>query len=167
MLANGLYHRSKMEIIIREATVTDIPPIQKIIKHYARQERVLARSFAELYECTRDFFVAQSLDGEIIGCCALHIVWEDLAEIKSLVVTEKMRGQGIGTQLIKQCLQSANKLGIKRVFVLTYETDFFKSKGFKLTEKSLLPHKVWNECIRCVHFPDCNELALIYETTPS
>lgn len=152
-----------MNIIIREAKVADIPAIQKLIKHYVQQRRVLGRSLGELYETTRDFLVAQTPSGEIVGCCALHIVWEDLAEIKSLMVNENLHRQGIGSQLITQALKLAKNLGVKRVFALTYEIEFFNHKGFVKIDKATLPHKVWSECIRCVHFPDCDEIAMICE----
>ncbi|MBU1487805.1 N-acetyltransferase [bacterium] len=147
---------------IRKATVLDVKAIQGLINSYAKEGKMLSRSLSELFENVRDFSVAEK-EGEIIGCCALHSVWEDLAEVKSLAVVRNQRGQGIGRRLLRAALKEAGSLGITRIFVLTYEPDFFKRQGFKVIDKSELPHKVWSECIKCVYFPDCNEVPLILE----
>lgn len=147
---------------IRKATTLDVKALQGLINSYAKEGRMLPRSLSELFENVRDFSVAEK-EGEIIGCCALHSVWEDLAEAKSLAVAKSWRGKGIGQRLLNASLKEADSLSIKRVFVLTYEPDFFKKQGFQLIDKSELPHKVWSECIKCVHFPDCNEVPLIWE----
>jgi len=147
---------------IRKATTLDVKVLQGLINSYANEGKMLSRSLSELFENVRDFSVAEK-EGEIIGCCALHSVWEDLAEVKSLAVVRNQRGQGIGRRLLKAALEDTGSLGIKRIFVLTYEPDFFKRQGFKVIDKSELPHKVWSECIKCVHFPDCNEVPLILE----
>ena len=123
---------------------------------------MLARSLSELYETTRDFFVYQS-KGKVCGCCALHVDWEDLAEIKSLTVRESSQNKGIGEALLKASLKEARKLEVNRVFVLTYEASFFKKYGFREVNKSELPHKIWSECLKCPKFPDCDEAALVID----
>lgn len=147
---------------IRKALVTDIKTIHKLVNEFARKGEMLPRSLTELYENLRDFYVAEE-DNEIRGICALHILWEDLAEIRSLAVKKEYQKKGIGSLLVKRSLREAKKLGIKRVFVLTYLPDFFKKFGFKEIDKSKLPQKIWGDCIKCPKFPECDESALIFE----
>lgn len=147
---------------VRKALVPDIKSIHKLINEFAKKGDMLPRSLNELYENIRDFLVFEE-DNEIKGVCALHILWEDLAEIRSLAVKRESQKKGIGTILVKKCLNEAKKLGVKRVFVLTYVPEFFKRAGFKELDKSKLPQKIWGDCIRCPKFPECDEVALIYE----
>jgi len=149
--------------VIRKAKIADVPRIHSLVMTYADKQQMLPKSRAEIYENLRDFYVCE-LDGAVVGCGALHIVWEDLAEIKSVAVDENHHGRGIGREIVKRCLSDMEELGIKKVFVLTYNVEFFKRHGFKKISKKKLPQKVWSECIRCPQFPDCNEEALIYET---
>ncbi len=151
---------------IRNAIVGDIPSIQKLINKYAQKGLMLPRSLGELYEATRNFIVAEDNE-KFIGCAALYVVWEDLAEIKSVAVEEGFIKRGIGSALVKECLQIATKLCIPNVFVLTYNPHFFHRHGFVEIQKSALPHKIWSECIKCVHFPECNEVPLMYYTKKS
>ena len=99
----------------------------------------------------------------MLGACALHICWDNLAEIRSLAVTDGYQSKGIGKQLVEKALSEAGSYGINRVFTLTYQPDFFRRLGFKDIDKSELPHKVWSDCIQCSKFPDCNEEALVWE----
>jgi amino-acid N-acetyltransferase len=124
---------------------------------------MLPRALSELYENIRDFWVARADDNAVIGCCALHVSWENLAEIRSLAVQNNAKGNGIGDALIKACLNDARELGILRVFALTYIPLYFEKKGFHHLEKDELPHKVWGDCIKCPKFPDCDEVAVSYE----
>ncbi|MBU1147201.1 MAG: N-acetyltransferase [Candidatus Omnitrophica bacterium] len=146
--------------MIRKAVINEVKEIQELINFYAKKDKMLPRSVNELYENLRDFFVYEK-DGKIAGCVALHISWEDLAEIKSLAVMESKQKQKIGTALVDAGLEDARKLKVRRVFALTYVPEFFKKLGFKKVEHSELPHKIWSECIRCVKFPDCEEIALV------
>jgi len=123
---------------------------------------MLPRSLNELYENIRDFFVFEQ-GGKITACCALHVCWQDLGEIKSLAVLKARQGQGIGKKLLKACLEDAKKLRLKKIFALTYKPLYFKHFGFRDIPKSNLPHKIWTDCIKCVKFPNCNESALIKE----
>ncbi|MDI6785309.1 MAG: N-acetyltransferase [bacterium] len=147
--------------MIREANSKDIANIQKIINYYASKKYMLPRSLNELYENTRNFLVEER-EGEVIACCGLYIVWEDLAEIKSLAVKEEYRGQHIGERLIKESLKSAKKLKISKVFALTFIPEYFKKLSFKEIDKSSLPHKIWSDCIKCIHFPNCDEYAVVF-----
>jgi len=140
----------------------DIKDIQKLLTYYAAKGDMLSRSLSELYESIRDFYVA--IDGEILlGTSALHIVWEDLAEIRSVAVAEESGHKGIGSGLVQACIAEAREIGLKRLFCLTYKPDFFARHGFRLVDKSELPHKVWGDCIKCVKFPDCDENAMIFD----
>lgn len=147
---------------VRKATVSDIKLIHKLINDFAKKGEMLPRSLNELYENIRDFLIAEH-NNEIKGVCALHILWEDLAEIRSLAVKKESQKKGIGSLLVKKCLHEAKKLGVNKVFVLTYIPEFFKKTGFKELDKSKLPQKIWGDCIRCPKFPECDEVALIYE----
>ncbi len=147
---------------IRKATVKDIPEVQKLINLFARREQMLPRSLHELYESIRDIFVCDS-EGKILGTCSLHIHWEDLAEIRSLAVRKEATNMGIGTRLVRRAMAEAKRLGVNRVFVLTYTPEFFIKLGFQEIDKSTLPQKIWGECLKCHKFPNCDEVALIRE----
>ena len=146
--------------MIRKARVGDIKQIQELINYFAGQDLMLPRSLNVLYENLRDFFVCEDKK-KIVGCCALHISWDDLAEIKSLAVAKNYQNKGIGRKLAEACILEAEKIGAGRVFALTYLPDFFKKLGFRQTHHNKLPHKIWAECINCPKFPDCRETALI------
>ncbi len=128
----------------------------------------MPRSLSELYDSIRDFQVF--LDGKerILGFCALHPTWESLGEIRSLFVREEVRRRGIGRELVSKCLEEGREIGIHRVFVLTFNPAFFQKLGFSPVDKAMLPHKIWADCIHCIHFPDCKEQALwIHLDSPS
>ena len=149
---------------IRKAKISDVRPIQKLIELSAKKGEMLSRSLSELYDNLRDYYIYQEEgQGQILGTCAMHICWEDLAEIRSLVVREEYNRRGIGTKLIEACLSEAISLGLYRIFALTYKPDFFRKFGFKVVDKSALPHKIWADCIKCVKFPECDEMAVLLE----
>lgn len=148
--------------MLRKAQIRDIRDIQKLLVVYANKGDMLSRSLSELYESLRDFYVFEK-DGKIVGTTALHIVWEDLAEVRSVAVAEDMTRAGIGSMLVRACIDEARQLGLKRIFCLTYRPEFFSNLGFRLVDKSELPQKVWGDCIRCVKFPDCDENAMIMD----
>ena len=148
--------------MIRKANIKDIKSIYELINFYAKKDLMLPRSISDLYDDIRDFFVCEE-SGAVIGCCALHISWDDLAEIRSLVVDESKQRHGIGKQLVQACLDEAKEMLIKRVFVLTFVPEHFEKFGFTRINKSDLPRKVWGECISCVKFPDCSEIPMIKE----
>lgn len=148
--------------MLRKATIDDVEKIYKLINEFAAKDVMLPRSLSELYENIRDFFVFIQ-DNQFVGCSALHIFWKDLAEIKSLAVMESFQGKGVGKKLANACIREARKLGIAKMFVLTYVPEFFEKCGFRRVEKETLPHKIWSECVKCHKFPDCGEIPLIYE----
>jgi amino-acid N-acetyltransferase len=149
---------------IRKAKITDVREIQKLIEIAAKKGEMLPRSLSELYDNLRDYYIFQEEGADrISGTCAMHICWEDLAEIRSLVVREEYSRQGIGTKLIEACLSEAISLGIYRIFALTYKPDFFRKFDFKVVNKNVLPHKIWADCIKCPKFPECDEVAVLLE----
>jgi len=123
---------------------------------------MLPRSLSEIYENIRDYFVIRKGE-QVIACAALHVKWSDLAEIRSVVVAGDSHRQGIGARLMESCLKEAKGLGIPTVFCLTYKPAFFEKFNFSQIDKMELPRKVWTECYRCPKFPDCGEVALIYQ----
>ena len=148
--------------MIRKATMDDIKDIQELINFYAKKDQMLPRSLSELYENIRDFFVYEE-DGETLACMALHVAWEDLAELKSLVVLPSSQKKKIGSMLINAAFEDAKRLKVKRIFALTYIPSFFEKFGFRRVDHKELPHKIWSECIKCVKFPDCKEAALVID----
>ncbi len=145
--------------MLRKAQIKDVKEIQKLLIHFASKGDMLTRSLSELYEALRDFYVYEA-DGRILGASALHIVWEDLAEIRSVAVVEDAGRKGVGSQVVQACIDEARVLGLKRLFCLTYKPNFFSKFGFEIVDKSQLPHKVWGDCIKCPKFPDCDEIAM-------
>jgi amino-acid N-acetyltransferase len=145
---------------IRKARIADVKAIHRLVNEFAKKGEMIPRSLNDLYENMRDIFVCED-NGEIKGVCALHILWEDLAEIRSLSVKLDSRGAGIGRKLVNTCVREAEKLGIRKIFALTYHPDFFVKMGFSEIDKSELPQKIWGECLRCPKFPECDETAVI------
>lgn len=148
--------------MIRKATIKDVKAIHSLLQEYGKKEELLARPLSELYDHVRDFWVyIERNNDQPIGCCALQFCWEDLAEIRSLAVLPGHLGKNIGTELTETVLQEAISFNVKEVFTLTYKPDFFKQFGFVHIERSDLPLKIWGDCIICVKFPDCDEIAMM------
>jgi amino-acid N-acetyltransferase len=150
---------------IRKAVIRDVTFIHSLLNDYANKGLLLPRPLSEIYDHLRDHFVLEDdqTGSSLMGVSALAISWEDLAEIRSLAVSEKHQRQGLGSKLVETCLEEARILGLKQVFALSYVPDFFKKMGFKEVEKSVLPHKIWADCLRCPKFPDCDETALMIQ----
>ncbi|MDL2280029.1 N-acetyltransferase [Desulfovibrio sp. OttesenSCG-928-G11] len=144
----------------RQATMPDIRELHAFLLGDAANNRLLPRSLSDLYARTRDFHLLYDEKGLLAGCCALSLVWEDLAEIRSLLVREDLRGKGLGRALVLACADAARALGIRRLFTLTYEKLFFNRLGFVEVGKDVLPQKIWADCIHCPKFPDCDEIAM-------
>ena len=152
-------------MIIRKAVVGDVGAIHGMLNTYGERGLLLPRSLSELYDHLRDFFILedQGKGAAIAGVCALGICWEDLAEIRSLAVVQDRQGRRYGMRLVETCLEEAKALGLGKVFTLTYVSGFFAKLGFKEVDKSVLPHKVWAECLKCPKFPGCDEIAMLVE----
>ncbi|MFC1811545.1 N-acetyltransferase [Thermodesulfobacteriota bacterium] len=150
--------------MIRKATIKDVKAIHELLKEYGDKGELLPRPLSVLYDHVRDFLVYVDKEkNSVIGCCALQFCWEDLAEIRSLAVHPDHLGKTIGSQLTEAVLSEAISFNVKKVFALTYRTDFFKKFGFVQIERSELPLKIWADCIVCVKFPDCDEIAMMKE----
>jgi amino-acid N-acetyltransferase len=150
---------------IKKAVAGDIQAIHQILNYYAEQDLLLPRSLSELYDHLRDYFVLETRTRghSVQGVCGLGICWEDLAEIKSLAVSEGLHGKGYGKELVEACLKEARLLGLSKVFALSYIPEFFSKLGFEEVEKSTLPHKIWADCLKCPKFPNCEEVALVIQ----
>ncbi len=147
-------------IMLGYATTRDIPHIQKILEYYAHQGLLLPRSLSDLYENIRDF-VVYTEGKEIIGTSALHVCWEDLGEVRSLAVMPEYTKHGVGRELVEHCEAEAERLGLRKTFTLTYQVEFFTKLGYRTVDKSSLPHKIWKDCLQCVKFPNCDEIAMV------
>ena len=147
-------------LLVDKAGVRDAAEIHSLVNQFAQRGDMLPRTPAEVYENLRDFFVLR--DGrQLLACVALHIVWEDLAEVRSLAVREESQAQGLGAILVQACVEEARSLGLTTLFALTYRPAFFEKLGFSQADVMSLPRKVWNECYRCPKFPGCNEIAMV------
>jgi amino-acid N-acetyltransferase len=146
---------------VRPAKVSDAAAICELVNYYAERGRMLHRSLESVYNALRDFLVAADDNGHIVGCAALSLVWGDLAEVKSMAVRPEMLRRGIGSALLAGAVADARRLGITRVFALTYETEFFVRSGFEVINRDSLPEKVWSECISCPKVDACDETAMM------
>jgi amino-acid N-acetyltransferase len=147
---------------VRDAKISDVSAIYGLVTFYAEQDRMLFRSMANIYENLQTFKVAET-DGRVVGCCALQVIWSDLAEIKSLAVDEHFEGKGIGRALVTAAIQQARQLGAGKIFAFTLQPGFFESMGFRRIDSNLLPMKVWSDCAACPKQERCDEIAVMLE----
>lgn len=149
------------EVEFCKAKLSDIQNMQTLVIPEVESGLILARSSDEIATNIRSYILAKE-DGEIVGFCALHIHTPSLAEIRSLVVKESRRGRQIGESLVLKAIEEARTLGLQKVLSLTYRQKFFENLGFvEIPKESLPEHKIWADCIKCKHFPVCNEVSLI------
>ncbi|MCE5251536.1 N-acetyltransferase [bacterium] len=146
--------------LLRKARVSDVPFIAEIVNTHAQTGVMLQRPLSRIYDNVRDYMVIE-VDGQVVGCGSLHVMWSDLAEIRSVALKDEFKDKGLGRAIVESLIEETKILGIERVFVLTYKVDFFAHLGFTFIEKSEMPHKIWNDCVNCVHFPNCDEVAMI------
>ena len=133
-------------ISIREARTADVPAIRRLVDTYAADRILLSKATVTLYEDVQEFYVAE-INGVVVGCGALHVLWEDLAEVRTLGVDKDYRGLGIGDQLLKRLLEQARHIGVARVFCLTFEVAFFKDHGFTEIEGAPVSHEVYEQLL--------------------
>ena len=155
-----------MNFTFRRAVIEDAKVIHGFLLSAADKGQLLARPLHSIYTHIRDFIILIDEKGEACGCCAVSVTWEDLAEVRSLYVDERLRGKHLGLQMVEKCVELSRDLGVRRIFTLTYSVEFFRALGFTETSKSLLPQKVWTDCLNCPKFPDCDEVAMIMELPP-
>jgi len=146
--------------IIRKATIRDAARIKELINECAKDGSLLPLGIFEVYDSLRDFILYE-MDSHVVGVCSLRIIWEDLAEVRSLAVDQAYRGMEIGSQMVEYEISEAVHLEIERVFTLTTSPVFFSKLGFDEIDKGSLPHKIWHDCVKCVKFPNCDEVAMI------
>ena len=147
-----------------KATLSDIPHMQALVTDEVKDGIILNRTEDEVATNIRSYVLAKE-DGKLVGYTALHIHSKRLAEIRSLIVDEAYRGQNVGKRMVEFTLEEAKALGVEEdVLVLTYLPQFFEKLHFHEMNKELIPeHKIWADCIKCIHFPVCNEVALVYK----
>jgi len=152
--------KQSQEITVRKARLGDVATMMPLLEAYARQAEILPRTQADVYQSIRDWVVAE-IDGKIIGMGSLLIMWDDLAEIRSLVIDPAYQGLGAGRRIVTMLLAEAKSLDLARVFALTRKPGFFLKMGFQLTRIEDLPRKVQKDCVFCPKFHACDEVALI------
>ncbi|SDZ06376.1 N-acetyltransferase [Bacillus sp. 166amftsu] len=145
---------------ICNAITSDVKDIYNLIEVYSKEGVVLPRSLLSLYQHLQSLYVVKE-EGKILGVAGLHVLGEDLAEIRSLVVSDTYVGKGLGRMLVNHVVSEASKIKVRRVISLTYETTFFQKCGFDFVDKKLLPEKVWVDCRHCPKFDCCDEVAMI------
>ena len=136
-----------MELVVRAARTSDIKKIRSIVDLYASQRRLLSKETVTLYEGVQEFTVAE-VNGEVVGCGALHVLWEDLAEVRTVAVIESMQGKGIGHAILESILNKAKEIGVKKVFCLTFETKFFDSHGFNEIQGAPVDPDIYAQLLR-------------------
>jgi amino-acid N-acetyltransferase len=148
---------------VRKARLGDVGEMRRIISHYAERQLMLPKTHLEIYENLRDYSVVTDAGpaGAVLACGALHIYWEDLAEVRAVAVDPELGGRGAGTALVKRLLAEAREIGVEKAFVFTYVPDFFSRFGFVEVEHSAMPLKVYNECFQCPKFNQCDEIAMV------
>ena len=151
--------------MLRKARIGDVKTIHRLINQSAGKGEMLPRSLMDIYNSVRDFIVYYDESQQrIVGVCAMNIIWENLAEIRSLFVEEAWRKKGIGRLLVEFCISEGITLELFRIFTLTYKKEFFAKLGFHEVDRATLPEKVWSDCFRCPKYPDyCDEVAMIIE----
>jgi amino-acid N-acetyltransferase len=145
---------------IRPAKVTDVKRIHELIEYYANNKEMLHRSLNAIYENIQAFIVLED-KSKIIGCGALQVSWENLAEVKSLAISEEFKGHGLGRKIVEKLQENARELEVSKVFALSFKLDFFLKLGYIVIPKEMLPHKIWSECVNCYLFPNCGEVPLL------
>jgi amino-acid N-acetyltransferase len=138
-----------MTVTIRRAVTGDVRGIRRLIDTYSVERRLLSKATVAIFEAVQEFWVAvREEDQALVGCGAIHVMWEDLAEIRTVAVETSVRGQKIGHRIVTELLATAQALGVSRVFCLTFETEFFRSFGFREIDGAPVPSKVYEELLR-------------------
>jgi len=171
-----LKEEGERQIVIQKAQIRDVEEIIELVNSFAESNLMLPRGPQYLYENIRDFVIASDQNvpvyslpetGEvlhlIVACGSLHVLWEDIAEIRALAIHPDYQDLGLGSKLVETMKQEAKKLGIKRLFTFTLTEDFFKTLEFKKIERKNLPPKVWGECSRCPKYFQCDEVGMVLD----
>lgn len=156
---------SDTSITFRRARPTDVPAISRLMSGHIADGTLLPRPVGELYQSVREFHVAER-GGEVVGCCALRVLWDDLGEVRSLAIRSDAQGLGLGRKLVAQVVDDARPIGLERVIALTREVAFFERCGFTIVTRESLPRKVWTDCIHCPRRHACDETAVVLDLVP-
>lgn len=152
-----------MEVKYYKPDVTSIASMQELVKAEVENGNILLRTEDEMANTIRSYTVVE-VNGIIAGFTALHIHSARLAEVRSLVVSKEFRGLELGKKLVEECIKEGRKYKLKQILSLTYAQSFFERAGFRVIEKEAIPeHKIWADCIRCKHFPVCDEIAMVFD----
>jgi amino-acid N-acetyltransferase len=146
--------------MVRRAKLKDVHSLIQLVNSYAAKGDMLPRSLIQVFNNIRDYVVIEK-EGQVIACGALHVVWEDIGEIRSLAVAADYAGKGYGRKVVEYLINDASDLNLPTVFALTYKPEFFSKLGFAIVDKKDLPHKVWKDCLNCPKFPACDEIAMV------
>jgi amino-acid N-acetyltransferase len=138
---------SELAVVVRPARTTDVRAIRSLVDTYAPDRRLLSKATVTLYEAVPEFLVAE-LDGVVVGCGAVHVMWEDLAEVRTVAVDPSLRGRGVGSTVLDHLVARARDLGVKRVFCLTFETGFFGHHGFVEIDGTPVDHDVFEQLLQ-------------------
>jgi amino-acid N-acetyltransferase len=147
--------------MVRKALIQEVPEIRRFLQEFTLDGGILPRTLADLYGQLRDYFVYRVDRGPLVGVAALHICWAGLGEVRSVAVLPDYQGRGLGSSLVKACLDEARSLGLSEVFCLTLRPEFFQRFGFKVVQRDELLPIVWADCVHCVKFPDCDEVPMV------
>jgi len=152
-----------LEVNFYKPDVTSIVLMQELVKAEVENGNILLRTEDEMANTIRSYTVVE-VDGVMAGFTALHIHSARLAEVRSLVVSKKFRGLNLGKKLVEECIKEGRKYKLEQILSLTYAQSFFEKSGFRVIEKEAIPeHKIWADCIRCKHFPVCDEIAMVLD----
>ncbi|MDQ0197975.1 N-acetyltransferase [Neobacillus ginsengisoli] len=152
-------------MLIRKAVMSDTESIYKLISEYAKEGKLLARTYSSIYENLQSFLVAV-LNNEVVGITSLTILDQNLAEVRSLAVSPAYVGKGIGKALVLQIIKETENLEITKLISLTYQIEFFSKIGFNRVDKNELPQKMWKDCINCPKLHSCDETAMLLNVLP-
>ncbi len=170
----SLHGKDGSQIVIQKAQIRDVEEILELVNSFAASNLMLPRGPQYLYENIRDFIIADDRNIPIysltktrevlhliVACGSLHVLWEDIAEIRALAIHPDYQQMGLGRKLIEYMMEEAKQLGIRRLYTFTLTEDFFKTLGFKLQNRAELPPKVWGECSRCPKYFQCDEIGMV------
>lgn len=153
---------------LRKARVFDVGDTLTLVNSCASSNLMLPRGPKYFYENIRDFVVVEvvgeRVESKIMACGSLHVLWKDIAEIRALAVHPRFRRRGLGSKVVRYLIEEARQMEITKVFALTLEVEFFKKLGFKPKTKEELPLKVWDECVQCPKYFQCDETGVVFDT---
>jgi len=144
---NAQFEANEHAIIVRTARTPDVSAIRSLISSYTDDGRLMAKAQVTLFESVQEFVVAES-GGRIVGCGALHVMWEDLAEVRSLAVEPTLMDQGVGSAMLTTLIERARNIGVRRVFCLTFETKFFGGHDFEVIDSAPVTHEVFEQLLQ-------------------